>query len=987
MLNKLLALVLIILVGQMYGQSSVLSSGDWYKFAVNQDGVHKLTYQNLLDLGIISAPVQSHQIALFSNAPGMLPEENWAQRPFDLQQISIEVIDGNDNIFGPGDYLLFYGADQIVWTYNSDDGLFSHKRNLYDTYTYFFLTTQWQNGLRISSSNLSLINPDNFVNSFIDYQLHEIEQKNFIHSGKQWFGESFEEQPNQLVNFSFANIIQGRPVTCTIDLVSRSLGTSNSNIFNYSAGSVSGSFNVTNVSNNYLNDFVRAAKHTFEFNATNAQIGVNIEFIPFNDDSKAWLNYITVQAHRNLTIGSGQLLFRDTTALGLSEVNNYFLEGVSVLHQVWDISDFSSPIKVNGNILQDIMQFQSTSNTLKEFVCFNSLNTLNPIFIGAVENQNLKGQPFANGFIITHPDFINQANQLASFHQQNSGLSVNVATTTQIYNEFSGGAADITAIKDYLRHFYNNASNDSQKPQYLTILGDASYDYLGHNYPNSSFVPTFQSQNSFALITSYGSDDYFGLLDNNESNALNQLIDIGIGRLPAKSVAEAQALVNKIIAYKTEAALGPWQNKMLFVADDEDNNLHMSQSNLLATTMQGNNCPLYVQKLFFDAFEQVSTPDGPRYPEVNERLVNKVESGILICNYTGHSGTANWSGEQVLTPPMIDDFQNAPRFPMFFMANCEFSKFDSPQLVSGSEMMMLNENGGAIACVSNARVGYSSSNYVFNNHFNNNIFTLQNGAYPRLGDLIANAKNASVSANIMNHRSVNLMGDAMLKLNYAQNQVNITLFNSEPVEDSNLSVPFSATLQIDGEVNSMNGDVLSGFNGELHYLILDKQVPVITLANDTPTPFEFSNWQDTITSGTAEVINGLFSFQAFAANNGSDWAGQGKLILYAKAGMETAAGCLNGLNIIQSPVAVSEFELLAVSYYPNPVKDNLRIEPGEALEEFWIQVTDLNGSVLYRKDYQNSNIAEIPFQQLASGVYLLEIQADKKRSVVRVVKP
>lgn len=977
-----------ILSSEICAQQSILSSGEWHKLATNNDGVHKITYQDLVNYGVLNAPIQSHQLALFSNGPGMLPEENWIERPFDLQQVKIMVLDGNDGVFGPTDYLLFWGTDQITWSYQETENQFVHSRNLYDDFTYFFLTTNWIDGLRINNTNFSIPGNTNFVNTFIDYQLHEIEEVNFHKSGKLWFGESFENQLTHDFTFNFPNIVTGSTALCNVDLVARTTGVGNVNTFNCSAANTSVSFNVTNVSSNYLNDVVRAGNQLFEFNPPSSQVNVSVEFVPFNENSKAWMNFVSVNAERQLIVGNEQLLFRTTQGLGENLVNSYFVQGVNALHQIWDVTNFNNPVRNSGSLYQGNFQFQSGSNTIKEYVCFNTENTFEPEFIGAVNNQSLKSQPFAEGFIVTHPDFIAQANQLAAFHQQVSGLTINVATTTQIYNEFSSGAVDITAIKDYLRFFYDSAPEEEFKPRYLTIFGDASYDYKGYLFPGSSFVPSFQSQNSFALITSYCSDDYFGLLDNNESNALGQLLDIGTGRLPAKSVAEAQIMVNKIIAYKTEAALGDWQNKVLFVADDEDNNLHMSQSNQLAANMQSEKCELYLQKLFFDAFEQVQIENGNRYPDASEFLMSTIESGLLLVNYTGHSGHSNWASEVVLSADMIGEMQNGARLPMFFMANCEFSKFDAPEYISGSELMMLNPNGGAIACVSNSRVGYSSSNYVFNNHFNNSIFLNENGNYQRLGDLILNAKRASVSANIMNHRSVNLMGDAMMMLNYPENEIEITHFDGNSIETASLDVIFANTILMVGRINNDDGSIHQNFNGTLEYLILDKPVPVITLSNDGGVPFEFNNWQDTLAIGQASITNGEFAFSAYIQNNGSAWGGNGKMILYAKSGMETASGCLSNLNVSQSPLSIESASEMLVEFFPNPVSSTLNIQVDEhSSSSFVVRILDSRGDLVYNQKHQNTTNLVLPFEGYASGLYLVELVSGNSRKSVKIIKP
>lgn len=977
----------IILQIPLLAQQSALNAGNWYRFTTSQKGVHKISYEDLAAAGVLSAPLSSSWLAMFSNGPGMLPEQNWLDRPFDLNEIHIAVFDQQDGIFGPGDYLLFYGTDQVVWNYNPESGEFEHTTHLYDNKTHFFLTLGQGDGLRIEAGNNSTPPVTHETSTFTDYQLHQTKTINFNKSGKKWFGEDFTNQSTLEFSFEFPFVVFD-PAICHVNLVSRSVGAGNYNIFSIASAGTSSDFEVINVSNNWLNDIVREGNHSMEFIPNNNEIQVALTLNPANDNSQAWINFIRVQAQRQLNMNTGgQVLFRNSSFWGEPGATSYTLENFTADHQVWEITDFGQPQLMLGNAIgDDLFTFVQDHNLLREYVCFSAENTLTPEFQGAVGSQNLKGQPHAQGFIVTHPNFLAQAEQLAAFHETHSNLSVNVATTEQIYNEFSGGTKDITAIKDYMRYFYMHAESDEEKPQYLCLLGSASYDYLGYEHPGTDLVPTFQSENSYALITSYCSDDYYGLLDQDDSNLLNDVLDLRIGRLPARDVYEAQVMIDKIIQYTANENPGDWQNNALFVADDEDNNIHMSQSNQLSTLMSQNRCDLNIHRLYFDAFEEEYTENGPRYPEATQRLLNRIDAGVLFCNYTGHSGHSNWSAELVLLDTMIEQLQNSPQLPLFFMANCEFSRFDSPLQVSGSQLMLNNPAGGAIACISNSRVGYSSSNFVFNNNFNNKLFERENGQFQRLGDLIMDAKNASLSINVMSHRSINLLGDPMLRLNYPELIAEITQISGSPDFPDEVVAQQYQDLHIEGQVTSFDGTIQTDFNGILNYLVLDAEVPLFTLGNNGNNPYSYQAFIDTLAAGSSVVENGEFSFSAPILNNSNGLGGQGKLILFANSDDQQASGCFTEFISEPAPLNVLEFETLELNFYPNPVQHLLRVETHDLLTELEYSITDASGKVLMSKSVGHAATIEIDFSAFSAGMYILSVQSEDRKAVARVVK-
>lgn len=969
-------------------QSSVLNSGNWFEFTTDTDGVYRLDYNDLVSFGVLTGPVPSSNIQMYSNGPGMLPEQNWIDRPFDLQQIAIAIHDQDDGSFDAGDYILFYGTDQVEWHYSESTERFEHTPHLYDNNNHYFLTLNDTGELRLLEADTLDGSITETISTFTDLIVHEVDIFSIHHSGKQWFGEAFSPDSELEFQFEVPNLIPNTEAQCIVDVVARCTGSGNTNTFGVSVNSQNSEFEVLNVSNNYLNDYVRQHSHVTDFTTSTSPINVSLSFLPHNQYSFAYLNYISLEVLREITVPeNSNLLFRTGHYTDSTQVRLISVEAVTENHQVWETTNFFEPSLISGTLSNGVFQFKAIQDIPRTYIVFDPDNSPAPEFKNVVPNQNLKGASPAEGFIVTHPNFLTQAQQLADFHESHNNISVNVATTTQIYNEFSGGVKDITAIKDYMRYFYESAQSEAERPKYLCLFGDASVDYKGNVYPGTDFVPTFQTEKSFAQITSYCSDDYFALLDPLESNLLTDNIDVATGRLPAKTVAEAQTLVNKIIAYHQPESNGEWQQHVIFVADDEDNNIHMSQSNQLAFQMETENCDIHTERIFFDAFEQINNGNGDRYPGATERILNHLENGVIVCNYTGHSGISNWASEIVMIDTLFAGLQNAPHFPLFFMANCEFSRYDHPVNISGSEILMMNPNGGSIACVSNSRPGYSSSNYTFNHHFNSNLFGfLENGERLRLGDLIKHAKNSSITGNGMAHRSNNLLGDPMTRLNYPDLDISISNVQGAQFEAGQWQFGFDQTIDLTGSITTAEGSLANWFNGTLRYLILDSPIPTLTLGNDGFQPFLFIAQTDTITQGTTNVENGSFSFSAQIEENGNGEPGQGKMLLYAIGEAQSATGCFSDFNIESSTVFLEEKNPLEFAVYPNPVQKELHIQTTEEFEVGEVTLQKVTGESLGLSSSLESGRAKLSIGNLAPGIYLLRVISGNQTATIRVVK-
>ena len=852
--------------------NSVLASGSWYKIAVQEDGVYKISYSNLSDLGVNTSNLSCSRIRIFGNGGGMLPNLNSDFRHDGLQENAILVVDNNTNgIFESNDYILFYGQSTDRWSYNETDSRYHHQKNLFSRKTYYFITADLgSGGKRIQSKNAQ--NFDVVVNEFDDYIFHEEDLENFIKSGAQWYGEKFDLTNTYNFSFSFPNLVQSTSVYIKTAVAARSFSSSSFSIKNNSNNIQS--IPVAQVDANYTGDYAKLSAKTTTF-VGNSNFDLSVTYNPSQNTSVGWLNYMELNARRELKMSGHQMLFRDVRSVGDSANAKFVISNSNSNLSVWDVTN---PIKVterNANYSSNQTTFIASTDSLKEYLVFNGDSYYSAELIGKISNQNLHGSDDDVEYVIvSHADFLLAANDLAQYHEQRDGIKTIVVTPQEIYNEFSSGAQDITAIRDFLRMFYKKPSN---KLKYLLLFGDASYDPLSRITNNTNFVPSYQSNNSVSPTDSYVTDDYFGLLDDTEGNFANDLVDIGIGRFPVQTLNQANNMVQKVKDYNGKMSFGDWRNKVTFVADDGDagdGNTHMWQADSLANIIDDNYKNINIKKIYLDAFTQESTPGGPRSPDAQNAITESVEKGSLLINYSGHGGELGWSKERILEVGQINRWENKNNLPLFVTATCEFSRFDDPDRVSAGEYVFLNKYGGAIALLSTSRLVYAFPNYSLNKQFMKVLFEEENGKLPTLGDLFKQTKVNSGTA--LNNRNFTLLGDPALCLAYPDLNISTTGISD--------TISALEEVTISGQIEDEDGNLVSNFNGFVFPTVFDKEEILNTLGQESSTPMPYRSQNNILYKGKASVSSGIFSFSFVVPKDIAYNFGSGRISYYAISG-------------------------------------------------------------------------------------------------------
>lgn len=883
--------------------SSVLSSGSWYKFSVSESGIYKIDYDWLKNAGINPDNIDPRKLKIYGNGGGMLPQNNSAFRYDDLVQNTITVIGEKDGKFNTGDYILFYGQSPHTVSFDSTDNLFHHTENIYSDKTFYFLTTDGNDGLRVSPVSQPT-SYDQTITTFDDFQFVEQDLTNLLHSGRLWLGEKFDyTNTSSSHSFNIPGILASSDIKVSVSAAS---GSSVSTSLEVTLNGISaGVLHFPAISGFLTTSYPNAAElvfNTFSVSASsfgssqNYDVGLRYNPGTAPSVSSGYLNYIEMNVQRNLQLYGSQTTFRSISSLSASNCKYVIANGSNAV--VWDISDPLHPQSFAITAAGVDGEFFAPGNTLHEFVTFSGNSFSQPVFEKMVSNQNLHGisAPVPELLIITTSDFLGTAQRLENHRSTYSGITSKTLLVSDIYNEFSSGAQDITAIRDFIRMVYSRGGSQGDSLRYVLLLGDCSYDYKDRISNNTDFVPTYEAKESFAPTQTYSSDDYYGFMEPNEGdwpepNDPTALLDIGIGRLPAANSQQANDMVNKIIYYDTHLGTRrKWRNDICFVSDDGENNSFESTAEMLASKVASLAPVFNINKIYLDAYPQIPAPGGQISPEATQALNDQVESGALLINYDGHGGETGWAQEKLLQISDIQGWDNMDKLTFLITATCDFGRYDDPNDVSGAEYAIRNQNGGAAGLMTTTRPVYSSSNTIINKAFYDYAFDKSNGKWMPLGSIMRLTKNHSISG--VNNRNYSLLGDPSMTLGYPEEQIVITKINGTNPANTSDTLKALSKVSVEGEIQDL-GKLMTGFNGTVYSTIYDKPSQITTLGDES-APIVFSLMNNYIYDGKASVVNGKFSFSFIVPKDISYQYDHGKISLYASESMSLTDA--NGYN-------------------------------------------------------------------------------------------
>ena len=895
-----------------FKQESVLKTGNIFQLSISQKGVYQIKTDFIRSqLKLDPATIDPKQIKLYAGQSGMLPFAVNIPNIDDLEEIPIKVFGEDDGKWDPNDYIVFYAEGANTWIEDIEKQSFTFQNNFYSNTQFLYLILSPQNGKRIINQKNQTESPQ-FSKESDQYNVFEEEKINLLEawesaegSGNEWYGDLFKNAREYKYNnvFTFPGIIPTFQTKVNALMVLRSLESSSFNLtINDKTLRSNMAQPVNRLDGEFANieDYVRPAELNGKINLSDERINLTVSY-PFPtgpaDGSQGWLDYVEINTRCINRWTNTPLYLSDWNSLKES-ISGFSIENTTQDFQIWDISKAFDISAIEGNVSNATLKFSYISGgKLKKFVVFKPDNTLPiPVFISKIANQNIHASTSVDMVIICPSAFEKAAKRLAEHRIKHSNLKVSVHTVESIYNEFSSGKPDPTAIRNFARMVYQRGN----QLQYILLMGDGSYDHRNINKLGNNFIPTFQ-RDAYNPLYAFPSDDYYGILETTDNtDPLTGRLLVSVGRLPISSLQEAELIVDKLIRYdKQPEAFDHWRNKMVFVADDEDGNLHLADANEIADKVQRQQPTLNMEKIFLDAFTQVSTSGGNRFPEVTESINQSIFRGALTVTYLGHGSPKGWAQERVLSIPDILNWQNRFKMPLFITATCSFTAYDDPAFVSAGEEAFLNPNGGAIGLLTTTRAVFANQNAELTDQTLQSLFKRRNGGISTIGAALKEAKNnLSGSFITINSRKYTLIGDPSQKLAIPLRKINTTSINSQLINAEYKPDTLGALsrVQITGVIVDEAENIIEDFNGFIKPSVFDKAILTKTLAQDNGSyEVDYLTQKNIIFSGNASVTKGKFSFSFIIPKDINYQVGNGKISYYSLSEnkMEDAGGYFN----------------------------------------------------------------------------------------------
>ncbi len=876
--------------------NSVLSSGSWYRFYVDKSGVFKLTKNFLNSLGVNTNSVDPRTIKVYGNGGAMLPLLNSEPYPIDLTENAIKFIGEDDGVFNNNDFILFYAEGTNGYSADSNT-----NHNVFTDKSYYYVNVSSGAGKRMQNMSQPAMPATYMIDTFQDYQFHEVDEINIVRVGRRWFGERFDIENQKKFEFKFPNLITTEPAHVKVYAASTSeVPTSmqikvNTNVVaNLGFVPIATPILADGKFYNNNNVMLGSSDVTVELNYNNSG----------NPTSHGYLDYISIEATRKLAFDGKQLIFKNSKVAKTPGIVEYNMSNAASVSEIWDISDkydVTHVVNTGGN---STLNFKSVSGIPKKYLAVTTSDYYEPLRDSktSVSNQNIKGTIFKDeqgqfkdvDYIIISPNnLVSQAERLAQINRDQNNLNVKVVTLNEIYTEFSSGNQDVAAIRNLVRYVYHNASAPDKRLKYLCLFGDASFDYKDRIPNNTNIVPSWHSVDSFSLTNAFISDDFYGMMDPNEGDMrTSDKLDIAVGRILAETPQRAKEMVDKIALYYQDESYGSWRNNVVVISDDVDK---AWESILQETTDEiGRNITaekpfLNVVKVHSDAFQQEASASGERYPAVNKVIKDAIEVGALVVNYFGHGGEDGLASERIFDKNDSQEIRNICKFSCFVTVTCEYTRFDNPYRPTAGEYTYWNPDGGAIALISTTRQIFVTTGITFNMKLQEYLFGFGSNDYPSMAESLRLTKTDPAIAGIQQRRLVFFIGDPAMRLAFAKPNIQLTKINDVPLGQTNDTLKALSKVKMSGQVLDPSGNLMTGYNGVLTATIFDKNIERQTLGNNGVTQngqlikMDFTTLGEKLFIGQATVKNGVFDFEFVVPRDIGVPVGKGKVSFYAKS--------------------------------------------------------------------------------------------------------
>ena len=804
-----------------YATTSKLSSGQWVKISIPEDGVYQITSRELIKMGFSNI----NDVKVYGAGGHPISEVLDGSAPDDLVQVPSKIV---------GNKIVFYGCGPVGYTLEgaTTSPHFTRTFNSYSQQGYYFLTSD--SSPRVEPANVTYgITGTRLRDTSLDYYHHETEAISASQSGKDMLGEAFVDKQLQLtynipslcgdsaimVNTCVAVKSKDTPAYLKVNFNNKQVPFDNNDIKIPAAPSEYTFYN-------FISPYALVQPTTTAPIPASGTINFNITGNP----NWSKLDYfILTFYHRNTLENSVDNQVRmNFNQVSSSDIIAVTDDNPSLL--MWNIDNPQAPKNYNLKEAEGYRGFTPlyTIETT-QFIAFDPTQTLKSITgYDPVENQNIHGLPTPDMVIVTCKELLEQASRVARMHITNDKMIVHVIDQDLIFNEFSSGTPDAMAIRLMNKMFYDR---DSSKFKYLIMFGAGSQDNRQILAKRPCTILTYESTGSHDETSSYVSDDFFGMLeDNSGKNPANELLLLGVGRIPCASLEEAESDVDKLIDYVNTPDYGPWRNNALLIADyyEEDHNLHAYQAeglgNIIASEL---GLPINRNKVFLSQFPYDSqTKMGL---EARQRMTQLLKDGQYFMTYVGHGNGMALTHEYKLWTTLEARNTTYPHLPIITTACCDVARYDG-NIRGLLEIMFHKPKGGAIAMVTTTRSAYASGNDALNQAFIRNMFgNTSTGQMPTIGEVYMRTKQSFGHVTSYNKMMFVLIGDPAIKINYPKPYFKINKINGYTIGSSNIATGELRQITIEAAVYTPDGSQIdTSFNGDATLAIYDYEKKELT---------------------------------------------------------------------------------------------------------------------------------------------------------------
>jgi hypothetical protein len=839
-------------------QSEAIASA--WLIEITEEGVYRITADQLRAAGLPTDAAAAQTLKLYGRDGMELPETVEPPQNIDLHEHDIIVRTNSDGSIAD---VLFYASGpngfQVTKT-----GSIEHYIHHYDTKAGYMLTHGGSPGKRstIRPSASQPVEHRPLTTTGYVYQEEEIVAPYNQGSGRKWWGRAIANDGSLVMTTPLPALVRSGQIRYRTNLAHN--GTTSGVVTVTENGTAIAQRSLSSVPK-YMDTYSGSMAGSIDASKIAADGRSVLRFMYQSSDRAAngFLDWFEIAYPRGLVANDREFSF--FTEAGITGVCEYTINGFEGGEiYAFDVTDRKRPQRVANagpqGSLFSIREYLS-GDSIRRYYITSKLKSTGLRSIGSLSlrDRALKGE-LGTMIIITGPQVRASATRYADYRAQESGLSVSVVTTEEIFNEFGYGIKDPTAIRDFIGHAYRRSPI---KPRYVLLWGDGHFDYKNISSPATNIIIPYESldpdDTSWGLST-YTTDDYYVRVEGNDAR-----IDCAIGRLPITSNAIGDRMAAKIRAYEHLSARDDWRTRIGLVADDgetsnneTDGNLHLRQSESLTSTY----VPMAFQpkKFYLVEYPTENVARGRRKPSVTADYISTLNtSGALLFNWIGHGNPRVWAHEFVFereTTPQQMHNANKPFF--LTAATCDFARFDLADVQSGAEELVLLEEGGAIGSFSSTRVVFAWSNAEINEEFYSQLFSREtDGKRPRLGDVMFRVKQKLFGDN---DEKFFLMADPAMRLLIPDHNVVFETINGQNIDSTLIQVKALSTVTVTGRITPpLGNDVDGSFNGTATVSLLDAQRRVTVTDTDPPkTVNTFTLPGAALSRGSYKVENGRF---------------------------------------------------------------------------------------------------------------------------------